>query len=187
LIKLKKKNNSSIGVVESIVTTSLPQSLMEKKQKYARLEGDAQKHILRFLRDENGANHKLHFDKRQHVFGSEHSPFRVRCNRFYRDTRRRVHSNPEKWKSLLAKHGLDKEEEGEMARKSATKTKKGRNSDDDDDDDDDSTDGEEVEEVGCVFVGSPTPKKQQQQSSQKKAAKNKETGNDSNGEWSGAG
>jgi hypothetical protein len=158
----------------------------ETNKKNDRRESEAQKDVLRFLRDEEGVDHKTYFDNRQNLFGSLQSEFRAKCDRYFWDTRRRVRSNPEKWKALLAKHGLDNEV-GKMAPKPASKTKKRHDSDDDDDDSTEgSGGGEEVKATSCVFVGSPTLKKQQQPSSQKKAAKNKETCNDRNGEWSGA-
>jgi hypothetical protein len=155
---------------------------MEGKKTYTKLEAASQKHILRFLQDKATKNHHAHFEKHPEIFGSSASGHREKCERFFRDTKRRVVPDPVKFKELLAKHG--------MTPKKPRKTKKlakRHDSDDDDNDDDDDNNsknysecGEDEEEEDCAFVGSPNPK-QKQPPPQKKSAKKNVASNRKNG------
>jgi hypothetical protein len=171
---------SSVTTVESLfknVDDVVPQHQRRMAKSYKKLEGESQKQILRFLRDEGGIDHKTFFNKNPSIFGTADSDHRGRCEKFFHDTKRRVYSDPVKFRALLEKHGM-------APNKTKKKAAKRHDSDDDDSDDD-------VEEVGpddepIAFVGSPNPKskKQQPASQPKTAAKKKVTGNEKNGESS---
>jgi hypothetical protein len=154
-------------------------------QKKKKLQAESQKLILRFLRDDDGGgDHKTFFNKSPSIFGAVNSDHRGRCEKYFHDTKRRVHSDPVKFKAALRKHGLMAPD------KRKTTPAKQHDSDDDDDDDDDDDFVEEVDGDGqltsCEFVGSPNPTSKQQPSSQQKtAAKKKATGSERNGELSG--
>jgi hypothetical protein len=138
-------------------------------QQYKKLEAESQKHILGFLRDDAGVDHRTFFDKRPSIFGAAGSDHRGRCERYFHDTKRRVYSDPVKFKAALQKYGM-----------APVKTKKQPATRYDSDGSDDSDDDVELVDCGdeaTAFVGSPNPRSKQQPSQQKTVTK-KVTGNE---------
>lgn len=168
---------------------------MDAEKKKQALELESKKLIVRFLRDQGGADHRVFFDKNKDIFGPEKSPHRLRSEKFFIDTKRRVYQDPVKFKKLLVSLGVEKPAKtmpGKKSSSSSSKTTKKRDekkdSDSDDieefDEEEERSDDSSEEESKCAFVGSPKPKGKQQPTSAKKnvTASSSAANNDKKGE-----
>jgi hypothetical protein len=138
-------------------------------QQYKKLKAESQKHILGFLRDDGGVDHRTFFNKHPSIFGAAGSDHRGRCERYFHDTKCRVYSDPEKFKAALQKYCM-----------AAVKTKKQPATQHDSNGSDDSDDDVELVDCGdevTAFVSLPNPRSKQQPSQQKTVMK-KVTGNE---------
>jgi hypothetical protein len=163
-------------IIVEIAVVPQQQRLMAG-QKKKKLEAESQKHILRFLRDDGGCDHKTFFNKSPAIFGAADLEHRGHCEKYFHDTKRRVHSDPVKFKAALRKYNM-------APAKKKKQLPKRHDSDGSDDSDDSDDDVEEIErgDEPIAFVGLPNPRSKQP--SQQKTAKKKATGNERNGELS---
>jgi hypothetical protein len=147
---------------------------MEEKKKYHKLELESRKLILGFIKDD-GIDHKVFFEKNKDTFGPDKSAHRLRCEKFYHDTKRRVYPDPVKFKQVLVKYGVVKMGKKTPSKKKPAKKPAASDSEEEVDEvvesDDEEEEEEEEERSSCEFVGSPKPKsKARQPSSTKKSA-----------------